>query len=184
MVGGNPRDGRQENDFYATPWEATQAILLAEGNHVPHLLDEPFVGNGAIAEILKLNGKDVTGSDIVDYGYPDTKIVDFFDITNLDRGIVTNPPFNLAEDFIRHALEDLQVGYLAVLLKATFFSAACRIKLFDQHRPTMVYPLTWRLDFSGQGRPVMECAWFVWRNQNSQTTDYQLLQKPMEKPKQ
>jgi hypothetical protein len=91
--------------------------------------------------------------------------------------IVTNPPFNLAEQFIRHAILDLQIPYCALLLKATYWHAKSRISLFKECPPAVIYPLTWRLDFMNRGRPTMECSWIVW-DRSRVGTKYELLEKP------
>ena len=90
---------RVENDFYATPPEAVEALL----KHVKftRTILEPHVGAGHIAKVLKANGYDVVGTDIVDRGYPHTNIKDFFSFTGELRGdIVMNPPYDNAKEHV------------------------------------------------------------------------------------
>jgi hypothetical protein len=92
------------------------------------------------------------------------KQLDFFDTKRMPAGIdtiITNPPFNLAEKLIRHAFA-IGCQRMALVLKSTFWHAAGRTPLFEQHRPSAIMPLTWRPDFLGLGRPTMECQWVVW----------------------
>lgn len=186
MAGGNPANGRNLNDFYPTPWECTYALMLREGMNIPNVVGEPFVGEGHLADVVKLFNRRVIASDIVDYGYPETKVIDFFDIKNdmtgKNFGIISNPPFKLAEKIIRHSLEVMNVGYLALLLKSTYFHAIRRVDLYNKHKPTTVYALTWRPDFMGLGRPTMECIWAVWDKNETPQDDpfYKLLIKPTE----
>ena len=154
---------RRDLDFYATPWEATAA--LCDAVELPRLVWEPACGDGAMTELLKSRGHGVVSSDIVDRGYDSLVVIgDFLTETRApltgDFAVVTNPPFNLAEEFIRHALTF--TPKVAMLLKATFANAAKRLPLFEEFPPSHVLPLTWRLDFTGGGSPTMDCAWFVW----------------------
>lgn len=88
--------------------------------------------------------------------------------------IITNPPFCLAEDFIRRA-SDMRVPF-AFLLKATYWHSKKRTKLFEDCRPSYILPLTWRPDFTGQGASLLDMMWCVWTGE--QETAYQLLERP------
>lgn len=170
MAGGNPAQGRRAHDYYATPPEATRALLAAEGEHLrAHIGDcrpaiwEPACGDGAICRVLEAEGwGPVVASDLIDRGHGEGGI-DFLASTKLRApAIITNPPFRLAEAFVRHALLTLRCGWLALLLKATWWHAAERAALWRECPPAAIHPLTWRLDFTGGGSPAMECAWMVW----------------------
>ena len=63
-----------------------------------------------------------------------------------------------------------------MLLKATFPNAAKRIALFEEHPPSRVLPLGWRLDFTGGGNPTMDCTWFCW---GVEGVPYRVLSKPV-----
>lgn len=159
--------GRQADDFYPTPPEATQVFCRMEYSALKSIGDagskiwEPACGDGAMARVLGDFGFDVTATDMVDRGFG-VGGVDFLKST-APRGdaVITNPPFKLAMPFLEAALR-LCPRYVAMLLKSTFFHAEKRRAFFYDHPPTVIYPLTWRLDFLGLGRPTMECAWFVW----------------------
>lgn len=175
MAGGNPAEGRQEDDFYPTPPEPTIALLNVE--QFDGRIHECACGDGTMAKIIAAYGYDVIASDLVPRGYGSQH--DFLKITKkVSHNIITNPPFDLAEKFIRHALEVQRPRKLALLLKSTYFHAKNRIPLFEQHPPKIIYPLTWRVDFLGKGRPTMECSWFVWHRGNTDLPTYQLLAKP------
>jgi hypothetical protein len=47
---------------------------------------------------------------------------DFLEVTGINRDVVTNPPFSVAEDFVRHALEltKPRMGKVAMLLEKNF----------------------------------------------------------------
>ena len=160
---------RRESDFYPTPPEATRALLPLIA-HWPRRVWEPCCGDGAISRVLEAEGYSVNSTDLVyrGYGIGDR---DFFKCEAIaTRIIITNPPFNLADEFITHA-QRLEVGYMALLLKIDFWNAAKRRRTFYDWPPASVHPLTWRLDFTGAGRPHTNCMWCLWepRGGNSLT---------------
>lgn len=180
MAGGNGK--RPENDFYPTPPEPVIALLEAEWSmlraHSGGRVWEPACGDGAIARVLEGHGFEVAGSDLVGRGYG--RLLDFLQAKKaLAPAIVTNPPYGsrLPEKFLRHAMT-LKVGYVALLLKATYWHAAERLPLFGAHPPAAVYPLSWRVDFLGRGAPTMDVTWFVWRSHQPGHTAFRPLPRP------
>src|SRR5262249_512939 len=115
-----------------TPPCATEALL----RHVklPHRLWEPACGDGTgILDPLRAAGHQVIGSDLVDYGRPDCFWRrDFLLEHKLPdgcQGIITNPPFKLAEEFIAHALE---VSPLVImLLRLAFLESERRTGILE-----------------------------------------------------
>ena len=101
--------------------------------------------------------------------------VDFLDapLPGGVEAIVTNPPFKLAEQFIKRSIHH---GLpFAMLLKSQYWHSAKRRALFELHRPRAVLPLTWRPDFhfgSKGGSPTMECIWTVWDSDPADFTIY------------
>jgi hypothetical protein len=93
--------------------------------------------------------------------------------------IITNPPFKLAEHFIRRAISH-RVPF-ALLLKSQYWHSKKRLPLFDAHKPVAVLPLTWRPDFhfgTKGGSPTMDCLWTVWGTQPADFTIYCPLLRP------
>jgi hypothetical protein len=173
MTGGKTT-GREENDFYPTPPEVTQAILDSPEGQIlkampQRLIWEPCVGDGAMANVLKKNGFQIIAGDIIDRGYIGTEIQDFVTARWARSPIlITNPPYNIAPKFILHA-HRLKIEYMALLLKATFWNAISRYDLWRLYPPAAIYPLTWRPDFLGRGAPTMDTMWCVWRPTSSKT---------------
>lgn len=176
---GDEGVGRREGDFYPTPYEATRALLrsLSTPDAGPlwwpmDELDwwEPTCGDGHICRVVeeRTPGR-VFASDLADRGYG-VPGVDFTTAGWPDGAdpaktvVIGNPPYerHLCPLFIRHALADLGALRCAWLLKATYWHADERQALFAEYPPTAIYPLTWRLDFTGAGSPAMETAWMVW----------------------
>lgn len=159
---GKPAREREQDDFYPTPAEAVDALLRAEDVQIPRHIWEPACGDGAICKVLAGRNFQIDATDLFDRGYGCAGINFLTTKYRLSNAIITNPPFKLAGPFIEHAMNALEISYMALLLKSTFYHAAARLPLFKRFPPAVIYPLTWRLDFMDLGAPTMECAWFVW----------------------
>ena len=173
ICGGNTAYKRNASDFYPTPPEATQALLdfleIPQGS----LVWEPACGDGHMVEVMRKNSLNVVATDI-------QTGTDFLtaDLPEGVQWIITNPPFFLAEQFIKKSAEN-GVPF-AMLLKSQYWHAAKRVALFSDIRPAYVLPLTWRPDFLFEARggsPLMEVHWCVW-TQGSSKTEYIPLIKP------
>lgn len=187
IVGGNGATGRRKSDLYPTPPEVTVALVNFLNLPPDTVVWEPADGEGDMVQALNSCGITAYGSDIA-------RGVDFLKFSccpgcrsrDIDW-IITNPPFSLAEEFIRHAAE-LQKPF-AMLLKSTYWHASGRRKLFDDLPPTYILPLTWRPDFNAKyraegetGSPLMDVMWCVWLApwmKNVQTA-YQPIARPTE----
>jgi hypothetical protein len=133
---------------------------------------EPACGPGAIVKVLRDVGHRVFATDLVDYGCPDSESrVDFlmeqhpaFHI----GAIVTNPPFKLAEKFVRHALT-LGMPKLCMLLRLAFLESESRRPILDSGLLARIYvfrnllPMTHRAGWDGRrASSAMAFGWFVW----------------------
>lgn len=184
IQGGGAKVNRRPNDFYPTPADVTRALLRVEGeclrNVAPGPVWEPCGRGGAILAELIADGFATVGTDLVPDPAHGVAAQDLLQVRcALARKVVTNPPFALAAEMIAHLLEQLQVDYLALLLKATFWHADERRALFRRHRPARIHALTWRPDFLGKGAPTMDCAWVVWQR-GSAGTIYNVLPRHAE----
>jgi hypothetical protein len=168
---------RRADDFYPTPASAVHALLpfIREWRDLGPVW-EPACGDGAISSVLIDSGHRVISTDLVYRGFGRGE-VDFLAAPPLADTIVTNPPFNLAAEFIRRA-NAIGVERMALLLKSDYWAAATRRSLFETWRPTVIAPLTWRLDFTGQGRPHTNCAWNIWEG-HPRTTEYVPIARPL-----
>lgn len=170
---------RKPADMYPTPPAATQAVIdaLADVLWPGAFIGEPACGEGDMARVLRANGFEVLAADLRHTGYgmggynyleggtdPLEGSLGWFAEYGLLDAIITNPPFYLAADFIRKAVQ--QAPVVAMLLKSNYWHAGKRLeKLFDECPPTRQYPVTWRLAFLEAERgksPLMDCTWFVW----------------------
>lgn len=177
IVGGNPTAGRKAGDFYQTPPEATIALL--DFLKIPKgvTIWECACGSGEMSKTIEAGGYHVISSDIEDRGFG-IHGIDF--ITHQQERpfdwIITNPPFVLAEQFIKRAWEYGKP--FAFLLKCQFWNAARRAHLFEECKPSYILPLTWRLDFAGGGNPLMDTGWTVWERRPTAGVMFYPLKKP------
>lgn len=183
LVGDNPERGRVENDYYATPFKATEDLLnalLESGETLGNdTILEPSAGEGHIIKILKdfYPYNEITANDIA---YRDSRLgievnggVDFLTYNphyKFDT-IITNPPFALAQEFIEKALE-LSNHYVIMFAKIQLLEGDKRRKMFDNSPLKYVYVFSKRVNPLRNGEPTDEkgkpwastmCfAWFVW----------------------
>lgn len=151
-------------DYFPTPAWATHA--LADNEKFAGEIWESACGNGAMADVLKLYGNKVAGSDLYDRGYGDAG-VDFLDCNRSAANIVTNPPYNCAEGFVRSGLEKADRKF-ALLLRLAFLEGANRQRtIFSKSPPSRVWIFSERITFYPanavqKGTGTTAYAWFVW----------------------
>ena len=180
LTNNSTENKRRELDFYPTPPEVTHALMCFL-KLKPQSMWEPACGNGAMAEVLKTHGHNVLSTDLRETGYGTSKL-DFLVEKRECDAIITNPPFSISEEFIRHALSQTEI--VAMLLKSQYWHAKKRVALFNESPPAYVLPLSWRPDFLGEERrnkdkknsPVMEVCWTVWLPGDT-NTKYRILNR-------
>lgn len=157
---------RVENDYYATPENSTKALLEVEAIHYP--VCEPACGEGHIAKLLD-EEKGVYASDLIERGYGE--VGDFLESTKFYPTIITNPPFNLFQEFAEHALK--QATHKVILFGKLQALEGKKRGTFMQNSPLKtVYVFKSRQNPLRNGSPVdengkpwastMAFAWFVW----------------------
>lgn len=125
----------RKNDLYETPEQAITTLLRVEP--LPPVIWEPCAGRGAISRHLEWAGHNVIKQDLVSYENADAGIltpIDFLMEICAPAGcqtIVTNPPYKLADQFIRRGLE---LGCRTiVLLRLMALEGSGRSDLIDNH---------------------------------------------------
>ena len=178
LAGGNPENGRVENDYYATNPKAVEMLLTNYTFDAATIL-EPCVGGGHIANAINnffANQRVITGLDLIDRGYPNTIVQDFltWETDRKFEGIITNPPFSLAQEFIEKGMELLtDDGQMAMFLKIQFLEGAKRKEFFEKYPPKYIYVFRNRMATWNNGNEVdpntgkrwattMCHAWFIW----------------------
>lgn len=176
-------------DFYPTWPPVTRWLMQNEVFHT-HLWD-PACGDGAMAEVLKepawqvllpndrnpdnMPMRTVLATDLHDYGYDAAMTgVDFLSWPrdcSAERDIITNPPFKLATDFVKQALEITKPykGRVAMFLRLAFLEGQKRGKWLPTTPLKNVYVMSRRVPMekgkiseTGKIRSMVAYAWFVW----------------------
>lgn len=83
--------------------------------------------------------------------------------------IITNPPFNLAMEFINKAIKDItDDGYVIMLLRLNFLGSLKRWGFLQHNMPTEIYVHSKRMSFDPTSSKTdsIEYAHFVWRKSN------------------
>ena len=188
------KEDREENDYYAT--DPISAKFLLELEPQINNIWENAVGCGHLAKVFHEAGKLKAVSDLVDRGYNPEEIMksygkDFLQMSKVWKGdIVTNPPYGIALDWIKHSLDLIQEGhYVALFLKLTFLEGKERRKFFEENPPIRIWVSSSRIqcakngefevpkkDKNGnlvldkEGNPIMTkmssaaCyGWFIWQ---------------------
>jgi hypothetical protein len=174
LAGGNARGDRRKDDFYPTLNDAvTAALIECEGDRWRELggrLCEPAAGAGHMVHQLRGAGFDCTASDKVDRDLDGCAIQSFYDFTRDTwdgRLHITNPPFVECNEgkrsrWIVHA-KSIGTPYMALMLPIQWDAAADRQLIFREHwRPARKRVLTFRPDWTGDGRPTAYVAWYIW----------------------
>ena len=177
MATGNRMHAHEvrKHDLYETPAVAIRALMKIE--KLPKRIFEPAVGKGAIARELVAAGHSVVGTDLIDYGWEGEPYqarggIDFLVLKppammhGLDA-IVTNPPFQLAEEFVAKAIELCPLVFM--LLRVAFLEGQrwektrgladhfARMHVFTPRLP-MMHRDGWEGPKSTSGMPF---AWYV-----------------------
>ena len=166
MTGGGDKVKRRPLDYYPTPPEATRALIAAERPWLRRYrtIWEPCGRGGAIARELAAQQWATHATDLVPDPANDCAGADLFSIKTAPHpAVVTNFPFALARPMICHLWGVLEVEYIAALFKATFLNCGESAVLEREGMgATRRWDVTWRLDFTDQGNPTMDCVWLVW----------------------
>jgi len=89
--------------------------------------------------------------------------------------IISNPPFDLAMEFIQKALKDVKMdGYVIMLLRLNFFGSKKRYAFLQNNMPVQCYVHSKRMGFNPQypnKTDSIEYAHFVWQSNNLITQD-------------
>jgi hypothetical protein len=154
-------------DLYETPACATEALLRAE--QLPHTIWEPAAGRGAIVRVLRDAGHAVIASDLIDYGSLHF-VGDFLAQTKAPAGvecILTNPPFQIIDRFVAHALD--LCPRVIVLARLALLESTRRTEILERRGLARVHvfrnrlPMLHRDGWTGPKASSAVCfAWFAW----------------------
>lgn len=159
---------RHRADYYASPAPIVRLLLDHEEFDRSEPILEPAVGEARVIErVLHERGYRTMCSDLHGQG---AERRDFFDIVEPHRTIITNPPFRLHREFIRHAKE-VATDKFCFLLPLNYLTGAGRHDDIwtDPNFPlARVHVLNRGIDFIGSDPHAdsfrssqMYCCWYV-----------------------
>jgi len=168
MSSTNRGSNRRTDDAYMTPpWCVRRLLGVWRPNGRSGILVEPAVGTGNIVrtigtepfawltydirEVEPIGEMHVTG-DFLLVGSHGTDA----------EAVVTNPPFSLAEEFIRHSRSCFPSAELVFLLRLAFLASAARLPLWCDVGTPDVWVLPNRPSFTGKGTDSADYGWFHW----------------------
>lgn len=164
-------------DFYPTPEWATFALIENEPFHGE--IWECACGDGAMSQVLRRTGNQVISSDLYNRGFGEVG-VDFIESSRVTENIITNPPFNAAEDFVHGGLRSAK-RKVALLLRLAFLEGAKRQhNIFSNFAPARVWVFSERITFypkdvARKGSGTTAYAWFVWDRDHDGPTELKWL---------
>lgn len=164
-------------DFYPTPTWAVRALV--DNEKFEGDIWECACGDGEMSAVLQTTGNDVYSSDLYNRGYGDSGL-DFLKSSRTADNIITNPPFNSAEDFVLQA-EKLARKKYAFLLRLAFLEGGSRQKrIFNITPPSRVWVFSERITFYPRdaeikGSGTTAYAWFVWDKSHTGQTELKWL---------
>lgn len=165
------------DDFPTPPW-ATRALcerIIVGG--MWSSCREPAANRGHMVKPLLEYFSTVDASDIHDYGagFP---VRDYlFGPCEPVDWTITNPPFRLAEQFIKKALTESRCG-IAVIVRSAFLESVGRYEHLPAVRPpSHVLQFTERVvmhkgKLSAKGSTATAYCWIVWRKDHAGTTQF------------
>ena len=167
---------RRDFDYYPTPAWMTRALCRRE---LLHGVLEPCVGDGSIVRALcgpaladdfapdVVATNDVNPAWAADHHLDATARVTWVKLcprpyrAGCPYWVVTNPPFNLADEIVPLAIE--HAPCVAMLLRLSWLEPTeARARFLEQHPPTRLIVMP-RHDFRGNGSTdSVTSAWFIW----------------------
>lgn len=181
LAGVSTTRDRVDNDYYATPKNAIDAILNEV--ELKGSILEPSAGEGHISVLLKEKypNSEIISTDLIErkdkFNVGLQGNIDFLghDFGRTFDNVITNPPFNLAQEFIEKALE-VSNDKVIMFAKIQLLEGAKRRELFDKFPPKYIYVFSKRVnplrngeELDEKGKPwasTMCFAWFVWEKKH------------------
>lgn len=176
---------RRERDLYETPKWVTEVLCqhLFQSGWALGCVWEPAAGSGKMLDVLESYADPgcAVGSDVE----PQREDIMRMNFLTSDapswRGplgqnefgaIVTNPPYDLATEFVERALHYFQgrsVGKIAMLLRTDFDHAKSRTHLFRDcpafaEKLVLMKRIAWFVEENGRPKasPSFNHAWYIW----------------------
>lgn len=151
---------REDLDFYQTPSYATKTLIENYEFNDWDVIWDPMAGNGAILKEFEKKHFQTYASDIVQRDYPLNKVEDYFspellhhdllygmtDYNKNQFAIVTNPPYERANEFLKHTFEKVWPSVCCVFLPVRYLEGQKRYKeIYYQYKPSKIFIYVKRL---------------------------------------
>ena len=141
-------------DYYPTPDYSFKPLIKYLPKDIP--IWEPACGDKRLIKWMKEENLEADGADLLD-----SKPYNFLDDFKIYQCIVTNPPFSLAFDFCKHAVNICPEVFF--LLRLNFLASKKRKFWFINNTPSALFILSKRPSFDGSGGTDMtDYAWYYW----------------------
>lgn len=170
---------RHKSDYYITPVGEIEKFIKEIQVTIPDIFQydrilDPCAGGDekndmsypvAINNLIH-NYKELTTVDIREDSRATYKI-NYFDYrpSSSPDVIITNPPFNIALNTIKKALDDVKEnGYVIMLLRLNFFGSKDRNEWLKNNMPKYCFVHAKRMSFTQNGNTdSIEYAHFIWQ---------------------
>ena len=186
MSSTNRSEARKEHvaDYYITPVNEIKKFLrniIIEGK----ILDPCAGGDSENKMSYPIALKDIFGDlDITTLDIREDSLAEIkgnyltYDCKNKYDVIITNPPFNIAFDIIKKALDDVREGgKVIMLLRLNFLGSKERNEWLLNNPPSEIWVHAKRMSFvKGKGTDSIEYAHYVWVKGIKQQTRLHLLE--------
>ena len=107
-----------------------------------------------MSKVLQEAGYSVLSTDLIDRGFGESGIDFLLDYTTTADNIVTNPPFKLAEPFVRHALARSR-RKVAMLARLAWLEGKGRKRLYAESPIARVWVFSERVPMLRGGDQMM-----------------------------
>lgn len=183
---------RHKSDYYVTPIDEIKKFLSAwlsdeqDGDDYNLLAEtpdkliwlDPCAGGDSshpmsYPEALKEIGVEPATIDLRDDSLAELK-ADYLETEVFGYDvIITNPPFNIAQEIIEKALKEST--YVVMLLRLNFLGSKQRFEFWQKHPAKKIYVHHKRMSFTGGPTDSIEYAHFVWQNGYDRPTEIEVI---------
>jgi len=94
-----------DHGWYVDPIQTSRAFFKVEAFDRSEPILDPGCGLGTILIAAREAGYKTLAADIVNRGFPGTKVQDFFKRRHAPVSVVSNPDYKIAREFVEHALK-------------------------------------------------------------------------------
>jgi len=157
---------RSPSDFYATPFSAFNPLICYLDKDICYV--DPAAGDGRLVVWMRKYGVRADGSDLntpakqfdaaiceIEGGY------NYLESLDAPEGIVTNPPYSIAQEFVTKAVSDSREVFM--LLRLNFLASQRRAQWWTANKPNALLVLSKRPSFLASNKTdATDYAWFYW----------------------